>query len=154
MEISLQWQALTSTTNLSPIVAHLVQRGLGPCRRVSLLPRSHFAPNSPRQRVSLTPVSFWIHVGFPCYPLDQTQGNYSTNILTTRAIDIVNKHDTSEPLFLYLAYQGVHGPRQAPEYYWGRYNSTIEDMDRRIFAGMVTAVDEGNEACYGGCGPM
>lgn len=76
------------------------------------------------------------------------QGNYSTNILTTRAVDIVNKHDASKPLFLYLAYQGVHGPRQAPEYYWGRYNSSIEDMDRRIFAGMVTAVDEGKGACW------
>lgn len=44
---------------------------------------------------------------------------------------------------MYMAYQGVHGPRQAPEHYWGRYNSTIENMNRRIFAGMVTAVDEG-----------
>ena len=41
------------------------------------------------------------------------------------------------------AFQGVHSPRQAPESYVAPYNRTIKDPARRVFAGMVSAVDEG-----------
>ena len=40
-------------------------------------------------------------------------------------------------------YQGVHEPRQSPEHYYDQYNATIADMDRRQFAGMLSALDEG-----------
>ena len=46
-------------------------------------------------------------------------------------------------LFLYLAFQGVHEPRQAPDSYVQPYVDTIDDPGRRVFAGMLSAVDEG-----------
>ena len=46
-------------------------------------------------------------------------------------------------MFLYLAYQGVHEPRQSPEHYYDAYNESIADLTRRQFAGMLVALDEG-----------
>eukprot|EP00040_Diaphanoeca_grandis_P014932 m.75864 g.75864 ORF g.75864 m.75864 type:complete len:563 (+) comp24834_c0_seq1:76-1764(+) len=78
---------------------------------------------------------------------------YSTHLFTARAIDIINSHGatttsnvfaaTSSPMFLYLAFQAVHEPRQCPQHYVDRYNTTIDDDGRRVFAGMLGAVDEG-----------
>jgi arylsulfatase A-like enzyme len=73
----------------------------------------------------------------------EKQGEYSTNMYTTRAVDLISKHDPTKPLFMYLAYQGVHAPRQAPVHYWGPYNKTIADFQRRQYAGMISALDEG-----------
>ena len=57
---------------------------------------------------------------------------------------IVGEHDPSkQPLFLYLAYQGVHAPALVPAHYADAYNKTISDRKRRTFAGMLSAVDEG-----------
>lgn len=71
---------------------------------------------------------------------------YSTNLFTARACDIIRTHHSTTNdagLFLYLAYQGVHEPRQSPEHYYDQYNATIADMERRQFAGMLSALDEG-----------
>ena len=46
------------------------------------------------------------------------QGTYSTNIFGARAVDVINTHDVSQPLFMYLAWQGVHAPQEAPVSYW------------------------------------
>eukprot|EP00939_MAST-03C_sp_MAST-3C-sp1_P004453 g4453.t1 len=76
----------------------------------------------------------------------EDQGTYSTFAFTREAIRVVREHDakkTNTPLFLYLAYQGVHAPAEAPEAYVNAYNDTIADPKRRTFAGMLSAVDEG-----------
>ncbi|CAE7482551.1 ARSB [Symbiodinium microadriaticum] len=70
-------------------------------------------------------------------------GQYSTKLFAEEAVRIIEGHNASEPLFLYQAWQGVHSPREAPPAYVKPYEHTIEDPDRRTFAGMVTAVDEG-----------
>lgn len=36
--------------------------------------------------------------------------DYSTYVYTNKAVDIINTHDASSSLFLYLAYQAVHDP--------------------------------------------
>ena len=39
-------------------------------------------------------------------------GQYSTHLFTDRATKIINQHNTSQPLFLYLAHQAAHAPLQ------------------------------------------
>ncbi|XP_020906296.2 arylsulfatase B, partial [Exaiptasia diaphana] len=53
----------------------------------------------------------------------------------------ISDHNASSPLFLYLPFQNVHSPNEAPESFVKQYEF-IEDKTRRIYAGMVTAVDE------------
>ena len=77
------------------------------------------------------------------------KGVYSTTAFTSAAVAVVEKHAAASssaaasPLFLYLAYQGVHSPAEAPQSYIDAYASTIADPKRRTFAGMLSAVDEG-----------
>ena len=70
------------------------------------------------------------------------KGEYSTFLFAKEAQDIVRKHDASSPLFLYLAFQAVHWPLQVPEEYVVPYEGVIKDKNRRIYAGMVSAMDE------------
>ena len=82
--------------------------------------------------------------GKGCSEIDwQDKGKYSTTVFTREAVRVVEEHDTSDPLFLYLAYQGVHSPPQVPEKYIAPYKDLIADPKRRTFAGMLSAVDEG-----------
>jgi hypothetical protein len=76
---------------------------------------------------------------------------YSANVFTQKAIDViravapgadVNNADR-QPFFLYLAYQSVHSPDEAPERLISRFNSSVSNSHRRTFAGMVTALDDG-----------
>ncbi|KAK5599731.1 hypothetical protein CRENBAI_016408 [Crenichthys baileyi] len=69
------------------------------------------------------------------------KGDYSTELFSQRAVSIIKKHNSSEPLFLYVALQAVHSPLQVPERYLTPY-SFIEDPHRRLYAGMVSAMDE------------
>ncbi|XP_063423154.1 arylsulfatase I-like [Mytilus trossulus] len=73
---------------------------------------------------------------------NEYRGQYSTNLYTKKAVEIVEKHDSEKPLFMYLSYQAVHLPLQVPDKYLRQYGH-IKDMDRKIYAGMTSAMDEG-----------
>ncbi|XP_012939276.1 arylsulfatase I [Aplysia californica] len=80
-------------------------------------------------------------------------GQYSTEIFQDEAVNIIKTHNDSEPLFLYLPFQAVHsadgdGPHlQAPVKYIQRFGY-IENRDRRIYAAMVSALDDAVGAVY------
>ncbi|XP_029941284.1 arylsulfatase B [Salarias fasciatus] len=69
------------------------------------------------------------------------KGIYSTEMLSQRAITTIEKHNPDKPLFLYVAMQAVHSPLQVPARYLTPYRF-IRNQNRRLFAGMVSAMDE------------
>ncbi|XP_031549548.1 arylsulfatase I-like [Actinia tenebrosa] len=73
-------------------------------------------------------------------------GQYSTELFSKKAVDVIQSHNTSDPLFLYLAFQAVHSanyiqPLQAPPNLIAKFGG-IKNMQRRIFAAMVTSMDQ------------
>jgi arylsulfatase A-like enzyme len=66
---------------------------------------------------------------------------YSTTLLGNEAVKLIEQHDTATPLFLYLAFNAVHTPYQAPQEYLDQYKN-IEDPSRRAYAASTTAMDE------------
>jgi arylsulfatase A-like enzyme len=65
---------------------------------------------------------------------------YLTDVLTDQAIRFINDSD-QQPYFLYVAYNAPHGPLQAPEQKIAEFSS-IKDTKRRIYAAMVSAMDD------------
>jgi arylsulfatase A-like enzyme len=66
---------------------------------------------------------------------------YLTDVLTDRAVAFIRR-EKSRPFFLYLAYNAVHTPMQAPEKYLARFKG-IADEERRSYAAMMSAMDDG-----------
>ncbi len=73
-------------------------------------------------------------------PVVETE--YLTDAFSREAESFINRHAT-EPFFLYLAYNAVHSPYdQPPAIYMDRV-ANISDPDRRKYAAMVIALDDG-----------
>jgi arylsulfatase B len=72
-------------------------------------------------------------------PVDEP--DYLTHAITREAEAFVEKH-RSRPFFLYLPYNAVHSPMQAPVDYVRRFNH-MGDEQRQLFAAMLTAMDDG-----------
>ena len=62
-------------------------------------------------------------------------GNYSGRLFTDIAVQMINGHNTDNPLFMYLPYQLVHGPLAAPEESIQKFNYINNDHGRRTLAG-------------------
>ena len=66
---------------------------------------------------------------------------YTTQLLGDDAVKYVNAQDPNKPFYLYLTLNAPHTPYQAPKEYIDRY-SNIAEPTRRIYAGMVTCLDD------------
>ena len=73
-------------------------------------------------------------------PVDKFDG-YLTDTFAERASAFIKEH-SARPFFLYLAFNAAHTPLQAPKKYMDRY-PTIENQQRRTYAAMVSAMDDG-----------
>ena len=58
-----------------------------------------------------------------------------------QAQNVILSHNASRPLFLYLPFQNVHKPLQAPQKYINKYQF-INNTARRLHAAMADIVDE------------
>jgi arylsulfatase B len=66
---------------------------------------------------------------------------YTTTLLGNDAVKYINAQDPDKPFYLYLTFNAPHTPYQAPKEYIDRYPN-IADPTRRIYAGMVTCLDD------------
>jgi len=66
---------------------------------------------------------------------------YTTQLIGQDAVRLIEKHNIATPLYLYLTFNAPHTPYQAPQEYIDRYKR-IQDPTRRIYAGMVTCLDD------------
>lgn len=69
----------------------------------------------------------------------ELHGRYSTDLFTEESVRLIEKHDLTRPLFLYLAHAAVHSgnsyePLRAPDEAIQAFEY-IEDFKRRRFAG-------------------
>lgn len=105
-------------------------------------------------------VDYWqhdLHMGYRNYssgfdmwenerPSFDTLGNYSTKLVTAKAIEYIEEYESKDPLFLYLAHGAPHSgnandPLQAPREVIDKLNF-IEDPKRRVYAAMMSVLDE------------
>ena len=67
--------------------------------------------------------------------------SYLTDAFTREALSFIERKK-NQPFFLMLSHLAVHSPLQAKNEDMAKF-SDIEDIQRRIFAGMLTSMDEG-----------
>jgi arylsulfatase A-like enzyme len=72
-------------------------------------------------------------------PVDEQE--YLSDAFSREAVAYIDRH-AKEPFFLYLTYNAVHTPLQAPARYLNRF-PRIEDSKRRTYAAMLSAMDDG-----------
>lgn len=66
--------------------------------------------------------------------------NYLTDAFTREAVSFIDRH-ADKPFFLYVPYNAVHSPLQGLDAYMEKF-SHIEDIQRRIFAAMLSNLDD------------
>ena len=69
-----------------------------------------------------------------------TEEGYATDLIGKEASRLIRAQPAGKPLFLYVPFNGIHGPHQVPESYTLPYQNLPKL--RRTIAGMLAAVDE------------
>ena len=70
------------------------------------------------------------------------EGEYSANLFSRKAVEVIESHKSGDPLFLYLAFQSIHKPIQVPDSYSRRYQPYGKLSKENKRKGMITALDE------------
>ena len=91
-------------------------------------------------------LDYFTHIrdgGFDWHRNDQIcrDEGYTTSLIGREAVRLIEGHDRSRPLFLYVAFNAPHAPLQALQEHLELY-SWIADKNRRPYAAMVTALDQ------------
>ena len=68
------------------------------------------------------------------------EDGYSTELIASEAINIINNKDSERPLFLYIAFNAPHTPIQAPKKNIEAF-SYIENKDDRLYAANISSLD-------------
>jgi arylsulfatase A-like enzyme len=66
---------------------------------------------------------------------------YYTKQIGDEAVSLIERHDTSKPMFLYFASLAPHAPYQAPKEDVDAYQAIFPDKEHREYAAMITALD-------------
>jgi arylsulfatase A-like enzyme len=69
-----------------------------------------------------------------------TKFEFTTMDFAKEALSFIERH-RNQPFFVYLAFNAVHGPLQAPEEYIAKFKH-ITNPTRQIFAAMLSALDD------------
>lgn len=70
------------------------------------------------------------------------EDGYFTTLIGNEAVDIIESHDTANPLLLYVASLAPHAPYQAPEEDIAAYKDLAGDIHRQTYAAMITDLDK------------
>ncbi|GFR28709.1 arylsulfatase B [Trichonephila clavata] len=85
-------------------------------------------------------------------PVKGRDGEYATHIFTEQAEHVILSHDTSKPLFMYMAHLAAHTgnfykPMEAPPETVRKFKY-IEHVNRRIYAGVLSELDDSVGAVF------
>jgi arylsulfatase A-like enzyme len=70
------------------------------------------------------------------------EDGYFTTLIGNEAVKIIDDHNTSKPLFLYVASLAPHAPYQAPKEDVDAYKDLPGDIHRQTYAAMITDLDK------------
>ncbi|GFY41552.1 arylsulfatase B [Trichonephila inaurata madagascariensis] len=85
-------------------------------------------------------------------PVKGRDGEYATHLFTEQAEHVILNHDTSKPLFMYMAQLAAHTgnfyrPLEAPPETVSKFKY-IEHVNRRIYAGVLSELDDSVGAVF------
>jgi arylsulfatase A-like enzyme len=66
---------------------------------------------------------------------------YSTTLIGDEAVRRIRERDKSKPLFLYVPFNAVHSPLQAPEEYLAKY-ADVTPPNRKKYCAMMSCLDD------------
>ena len=70
------------------------------------------------------------------------EAGYSTLLLAEEAVQLIDRHDPADPFFLYLPFNAVHNPNDAPQEYIDRYDHLDNPKQRAQLAVMDVAIGQ------------
>lgn len=81
------------------------------------------------------------------FPERSEAGQYATHLLTKRAIDLLDKHDTRTPMYMQISFPNTHvgnsgDPTQAPQEYTDKFKAMIPDRKKATYAANLFTMDE------------